>query len=395
MDSNYKDGFSFPQSVLNDVERMKNLFHKKWFFVGTRGDVPNPGNYFTFDLFDESYFIIHGLDGNIRAFINRCAHQSARLVKDNYGKFLSKIVCQNHQWSYNINDGTLHKASRMPNDFNSSTEATNCNLDLLQLREVSGLLFLCLGQNTDDNDIDRMYNVISPYTDSFGLSQNKYKLAYHQREIIDANWLIVMINNRECCHCAVNHKGLLKLFNDNSFNGSSDPKYIKIFDKAVKRWESKNLPWKEDAFNKHDATRIARYPLKENYKSTSFNGDPCSLKLIGPHKDYDEGTLSFWFNPNAWIHFTSDHIATNWVLPLSQDKCAVYTSWIVHKDAIEDEDYTYHQMTDVWKVTNKEDVALCQSMTNGSKSSYYKPGIFSEDEKHCRQFCNWYMNYSS
>jgi len=56
MDNNYKDGFSFPQSVLNDVERMKNLFHKKWFFVGTRGDVPNPGNYFTLVLFYYSWF---------------------------------------------------------------------------------------------------------------------------------------------------------------------------------------------------------------------------------------------------------------------------------------------------------------------------------------------------
>jgi len=34
-------------------------------------------------------------------------------------------------------------------------------------------------------------------------------------------------------------------------------------------------------------------------------------------------------------------------------------------------------------------------MTDGANSEFYKPGIFSEDERHCRQFCNWYMNYSS
>ena len=111
MNKDYLDGYSFPKSVLFDLERMKKLFNKKWFFVGTRGDVPSKGSFLNFQLFNESYFILHGLDGKIRAFVNRCAHQSARLVNDNYGKFNSRIVCQNHQWSYNINDGSLFKAS--------------------------------------------------------------------------------------------------------------------------------------------------------------------------------------------------------------------------------------------------------------------------------------------
>ena len=396
MNKDYRDGYSFPKSVLFDLERMKKLFNKKWFFVGTRGDVPSKGSFLNFQLFNESYFILHGLDGKIRAFVNRCAHQSARLVNDNYGKFNSRIVCQNHQWSYNINDGSLFKASRMPKDFNNSDKAKDCNLDTLELEEVLGLLFLRLGnKETNKTDLNIMSEVIGPYVSPYNLSNDQYKLAYHEREVLDTNWLTVMINNRECCHCTVNHKGLLKLFSDNSFNGSSDPKYLELFEQAVKRWESKDLPWRENAFEKHDCTRIARYPLKEGYKSTSFDGKPCSSKLIGPHKDYDEGTLSFWFNPNAWIHFTSDHIATNWVLPLSEKKCVVYTSWIVHKDAEENIDYEYKHMTDVWKVTNAEDVTLCKSMTDGANSEFYKPGIFSEDERHCRQFCNWYMNYSS
>ena len=111
-------------------------------------------------------------------------------------------------------------------------------------------------------------------------------------------------------------------------------------------------------------------------------------------KDHDSSTLSMWINPNAWIHFTSDHIATNWVLPLSEDKCVVYSSWIVHEDALEGEDYNTDHLIDVWKVTNAEDVGLCQSMTSGAKSKYYQPGPFAEDEKFCIQFCDWYMKHS-
>ena len=142
---------------------------------------------------------------------------------------------------------------------------------------------------------------------------------------------------------------------------------------------------------------MARYPLADGYKSITFDGKPASQKLIGPHIDtgYDGGTLSIWLNPNAWIHMTSDHIATNWVLPLDSFRCVLFTSWIVHKDAVEGVDYTEDHMTDVWRVTNGEDVALCESMSAGTRSKHYRPGPFSEDEKFCTQFTDWYMKHSA
>ncbi len=394
--NDYSSGHSFPREVLFDRNRMKRLFKNKWFFVGTRGDVPQKKDYFAFNLLGNGYFLIHGTDGVIRCMVNRCAHQSARLTPKNLGKFSSRIVCPNHQWSYGLNDGALQNAPRMPKDFAGTEAGLACGLDAIHLQEVHGMLFASLGAGAQhQQDMAKANQLLSPYLQDYGVEKGGYKLAYHQRVEIDANWLVVMLNNRECCHCQVNHKGLLKLFSDSSFNGSQDPEYLQMFNQAAERWEANGLAWKEQAFDAHDCCRIARYPMKKGYKSTSFNGAPCCKKLIGPHKEYDEGTLSFWFNPNAWIHFVSDHIATNWILPLDDHKCVLYTSWIVHEDAVEGKDYEYEQMTDVWKVTNAEDEGLCQSMTQGAQSDYYRPGVFSDDERHSKQFCDWYMKHSN
>ena len=391
----YLSGHSFPREVLFDKSRMKRLFHNKWFFVGARGDVPKKGNYLSFKLFENSYFLIHGSDGIIRCMVNRCAHQSARLITKNFGKCSAKIVCPNHQWSYSIDDGTLQYATRMPKEFIHSDAGKARGLDSIQIQEVEGLLFASLGDGEQhEEDIVNMQKLLNPYIHEYHVGKGGYKLAYHERVEIDANWLIVMLNNRECCHCQANHKGLLKLFSDSSFNGSRDPKYTAILNQATQRWDSKGLLWKEQAFDIHDCCRVARYPMKKGYKSTSFDGEPCSAKLIGPHKEYDEGTLSFWFNPNAWIHFASDHIATNWILPLDEQKCVLHISWIVHEDAMEGKDFEYEHMTSVWKVTNAEDEDLCKSITQGALSDYYRPGVFSDDERHCKQFCDWYMKYS-
>jgi len=286
------------------------------------------------------------------------------------------------------------RAAGLPADYPQTEEGKLRALDSIPLKEISGLLFACLSEDTDESDLVEIEQIMAPYTAPFNLGKGGYRLAHHESEVIQASWLHVMINNRECCHCNANHRGLIKLFDPSSFNGGESTAYKALFDRATERWDALELKWEEKPFSENDCFRIARYPMKEEYRSITFDGKPASKKLIGPFTDYDQSTLSMWFNPNAWIHFTSDHIATNWVLPLGKDKSKVYSSWIVHEDAVEGEDYDVDHLTEVWKVTNAEDVELCESMTNGSKSTYYRPGPFAPDERFCSQFCDWYMTYS-
>ena len=392
--TNYKSGFGLPGEALRDIERAKRLFRNKWFFVGTRGDVPRARNYFTFTLHNDEYLLLHGDDGIVRCFVNRCAHQGARLLRDHTGSTGPCIVCPNHQWAYRLDTGKLRAAEMMGRGFAESPAGRRTALTSVPLREVSGLLFACLDPHPDHRDMDEIADIIAPYTGPFALEGGGYKPACHHREVVPANWLIVMINNRECCHCRVNHSGLCRLFDPSSFNGAATPEYDRLFAAAVKRWDRLGLAWEERKFEPNDCCRIARYPMREGFQSTTFDGKPASKKLIGPFKDYDAGTLSMWFNPNAWIHFASDHIATNWVLPKDEFTSVLYSSWIVREDAVEDEDYDVPHLTEVWRVTNAEDVDLCNSMTSGAMSDYYQPGPFSDDERWCRQFCDWYMRHS-
>lgn len=390
----YTSGFGFPADVLFDIARARRLLQNKWFFVGTRGDVPQPRDFFSFSVLGDEFVLVHGSDGEIRCYVNRCAHQSARVLRGDTGTCGASVVCPNHQWSYNIDTGRLRGAPMMGREFMETDVAAAAGLTPVALEEVAGMLFACLGDDPVGDGPSEIGEVLAPYTDPFALQDGGYKLAFHHREVVPANWLIVMINNRECCHCRQNHKGLLKLFDASSFNGATTPDYDELFSSAVARWDSLGRAWKEQAFVPNDCCRVARYPLRDGFKSITFDGEAASKKLIGGWSDYEASTLSMWFNPNAWIHFTSDHIATNWVLPIDADTCTLYSSWIVHEDAVEGEDYDIEHLTDVWRVTNAEDVALCNSMTAGAKSSYYQPGPFAADEQFCIQFADWYMRYS-
>ena len=385
---------SFPADVVFDIERARRVLSNKWFFAGTRGDVPQPRNYFTFEVLGDEFMLLHGADGTIRCFVNRCAHQSARVVREDVGSCAASLVCPNHQWTYHLDSGALRAAPMMGKGFMGTEVAARSRLTEVAVHEVAGMLFVCLGDDPDRADMIEIESILDPYVKPFALEAGGYKLAHHHREVVPANWLMVMINNRECCHCRQNHKGLLNLFDPSSFNGGTSSSYDEMMAAGVRRWEALGRPWKEQAFAPNDMCRVARYPLADGYKSITFDGQPASRKLIGGWDDYDASTLSMWFNPNAWVHFTSDHIATNWVLPIDGESCVLYSSWIVHEDAVEGEDYDVDHLTDVWRVTNAEDVELCKSMTRGSKSSYHQPGPFADDEQFCTQFCDWYMRYS-
>ncbi len=95
----YTSGFGLPQDAIFDRDRALRALNRKWFFVGTRGDVPQPCDYFNFQFFDDQSVLDHGTDGVIRCMVNRCSHQSARLLNNDTGRYAASIICPNHQWA--------------------------------------------------------------------------------------------------------------------------------------------------------------------------------------------------------------------------------------------------------------------------------------------------------
>ena len=63
----------------------ENVFFRSWMLVGLAQQIPNPGDWFTFNIFDESVLISRGDDDQIRAFYNVCTHRGSRLREEASG----------------------------------------------------------------------------------------------------------------------------------------------------------------------------------------------------------------------------------------------------------------------------------------------------------------------
>ena len=88
------------------AERDK-LWRKVWLQVGRVEEIPEVGNYITYQILDDSILIVRSAPDTIKAFYNVCSHRGRRLIDTPpgahhaHGKQL-KFVCGFHAWSYNL-----------------------------------------------------------------------------------------------------------------------------------------------------------------------------------------------------------------------------------------------------------------------------------------------------
>jgi glycine betaine catabolism A len=78
------------------------------------------------------------------------------------------------------------------------------------------------------------------------------------------------------------------------------------------------------------------------------------------------------------------------VLPLSANRTAVKTTWLVHEDAIEGVDYDVDTLTHVWRATNDQDATLVANNQRGVSSKGYRPGPYAPSEFMLNNFTDWY-----
>ena len=96
--------------------------------------MPESGSYKRSWIGRRSVIMVHGRDGEIAVFDNRCPHRQSKLCWTDSGKFPgSKIICPYHNWTFGI-DGkligvpfsqTVGDVEGMPVDFDKADHGLN------------------------------------------------------------------------------------------------------------------------------------------------------------------------------------------------------------------------------------------------------------------------------
>ncbi|MEO5710359.1 MAG: aromatic ring-hydroxylating dioxygenase subunit alpha [Nocardioidaceae bacterium] len=368
------------------------IFGRHWIFVGHDAEIPEPGDFRTVEVGSSSVILVRDDEEEVRAFHNVCRHRGARIL-DGTGS-VGNIVCGYHQWTYGV-DGTLLHAGPQPSTFDRSC----FGLKSAHVRSVAGLLFLCLAADPPA-DFDDYASRIDPYLAPHGLRRTK--VAAQIDLVEEGNWKLVIENNRECYHCESGHPELgCSLFPTYGYDQDTLPPRLRLaFDRYTAAehelrdtCEQRALPFAriEELSGRATGFRIQREPLDGAGESFTPDGGAVCRRLLGGLDTPRLGRLSMHLQPNAWFHLLSDHAVTFSVLPLAADRTLVRTTWLVHEDAVEGEDYDLAELTHVWHQTNLQDGSFVARAQAGVGSPAYEPGPYAPSEYQVDLFCTWYV----
>ena len=84
----------------------EHLWNRVWVMAGRVEDLPEPGDYITFDDLGPPVVIVRGHDREVRAFYNTCRHRGAPVVRSQRGS-ARNLSCQYHGWTYDLDRGQL------------------------------------------------------------------------------------------------------------------------------------------------------------------------------------------------------------------------------------------------------------------------------------------------
>ena len=382
--SNDRKGHTLPRGLYVSDEAFafdtQVMLKSVWLYACTVAHVKNAGDYFVFELAGNSIIILRGRDNEVRAFWNSCRHRGAKICLEQSGR-APRLMCPYHQWTYGL-DGKLLAARSMAEDFDKADHGLNP----VALENVGGLIFICLSDNPPP--IDRVKADIADQIAVYDLE--KLKVAVQDDYIEDANWKLVMENNRECYHCDVGHPELISVLGTTGF-GKDAP--------ADDYLETKRAEWQALGID-HDVIefpdgwwhRIARLALANGAVTQSIDGKLACQKLIGPFKAPETSSLSVWTQPNSWHHFCCDHVVTFSLTPIGPNKTLLRTSWLVHEDAVEGVDYNPDHLTALWRATNVQDGHFSMVNHQGIANDGYVQGPYAVEENLVEDFKDFYVD---
>lgn len=371
------------------------IFAQHWIAVGVDCDIEEPGDVVAIDMGTSSIIILRDDDMNIRAFHNVCSHRGSRLIPPGRS-VVGKLVCPYHQWTYDL-DGTLALAPQMGVDFDRDLH----HLRSVALTSIGGILYACLSE-TPPEDIADLQDLVGPRLAPYDLKNTK--VAFETEIIEDGNWKLTMENNRECYHCASNHPELSLSFHSADFGfdpAGLTPSEKEEADALAKAYCDQGEIWASQGLDHDTIERTVGYPTNFRTQRLIIAGlgesqtmdtrAACSVPL-GRMDMQGSGDLHLW-GINSWNHIMADHAVIFTAFPLSADKTLVRTKWLVHKDAIEGEDYDLDHLTAVWRSTNAEDAHLVAIAHQGVSSAGYRPGPYSPfTERALDEFTTWYVD---
>ncbi|MCS6947671.1 MAG: aromatic ring-hydroxylating dioxygenase subunit alpha [Steroidobacteraceae bacterium] len=159
----------------------ERLWPRVWLLAGVTSDIPEEGDYVTFDIGHEQFVIVRQADGSIRAFYNVCSHRGNRVCLNERGS-VARFTCSFHGWQFGL-DGRLLSITD-EHTFDKRLIAHRPGMTEVRCDSLGGIIFINMDGKAPPL---REYLGLPPgYIERYRIDQ--MHVVHHVRSAWRANW---------------------------------------------------------------------------------------------------------------------------------------------------------------------------------------------------------------
>lgn len=266
------------------------LWPRIWQLVERETDLPNPGDWMTYNVADESVIVLRKEDGTLKAFHNVCPHRGRQLVSvpemlpskvhDVRGTNRKNFICGFHGWTFNLDGENTYILD--PEDWDNKLTPEMTCLSEVKVDTWGGYIYI----NMDPESVSlkdwmgRAGEILS----HFDLAGMSYK--WRQWAIYDCNWKTAIEAFLEPYHVAGTHTQLLAYGDYYALSKQYGLHSVSSYDTRNEKFAMSESAGTTRA-GKGDDPRVSTYELiRENYETVNYSASTETLvKAAGRLKD--------------------------------------------------------------------------------------------------------------
>jgi anthranilate 1,2-dioxygenase large subunit len=302
-----------------------------WNYLALEAELPGPGDFRTCWVGDTPVVVSRGDDGRVHAFVNRCAHRGAQIVRKTHGN-AKDHVCIYHRWCYSREGDIvgipfkrgLKGQGGMP-DFDMAANGPR----KLRVESRGGMIF-----GTFAEELERL----ADYLGAFGcelIDRFFHKpiriLGYH-RQMVGGNWKFYAENLRDTYHASLLHEFFVTYGVDRATQ------------KGGVRMDERHRHNMNHAYAATDTQEEARaaYAGTRGVETDRLQlKDPALLKYVPEFADGMNLAAPTLF-PNAALIQINNTLAARQIRPKSPDAFEIFQTTFGYAD--DDEEMIQHRL---------------------------------------------------
>ncbi len=185
------------------------LWRKVWLQGGRVEEIPEVGNYLTYEILDDSIVVVRTAPDKISAYYNVCPHRGRRLVDTPKGARNAcgrkkQFVCNFHGFRYNLDGECVHVFQK--EDWNGALTPQRTHLGEVKTDTWGGWVWINMDPNCETlrDYLEPAASILEP----FELQNMRYR--WRRWLVFDCNWKVAMEAFDETYHVPATHPEFTK-----------------------------------------------------------------------------------------------------------------------------------------------------------------------------------------